>query len=102
MITIKFQSMFEGGSHKSSSAVVTCARYDVEWYENYACVIVYKDYIESGGVEFHIQADPRCAGSDTPPASHSYYHVAYVENETGKTIDKIGPFNQTIDEVKAA
>ena len=70
MITIKFQSMFENTSHKSASAVVTCARYDVDWYENHARVTVYKDYIESGGVEFNIQSDPiiEAGTEETTPA----------------------------------
>jgi hypothetical protein len=94
MITIKFQSMFENTSHKSASAVVTCARYDVDWYENHARVTVYKDYIESGGVEFHVQADPAGTKEIGEPPLLQYWHVAYVENETGKTIDRVGPFGE--------
>ena len=92
MLTIKFISTFFLGPDESCQTTVSCARYDVDQTaRDRAIVTVYKDY-SGPGVQFElISQDTASREGQMPPGPVPRFEMAYVENETGKTIDKIGP-----------
>lgn len=68
------------------SVSISCARYDVDRRDGHAFVIPHSDYVNASSVEFHIGGDS--GGPNSP------FSVAFVENEKGKTIDRIGPYEK--------
>lgn len=85
MFTLRFMS-------GADSAVVSGARYDTRHFMTSdqmraeSCIVtVYpQPTSDIGGVEFHVGGEEH------------QYPVCYVENQSGKTIDRVGPF-QTPD-----
>jgi hypothetical protein len=81
MFTLKFM---EGGN----STVVSGARYDTHYLltgdlaRAAACIVTVYPQLTSdtAGVEFHVGGE------------RQQYGVCYIENQSGKTIDRIGPF----------
>jgi hypothetical protein len=77
----------------ASSTVVACNHYDVHEKQNHALII-------ANGIEYRVHGEPviRYPAIGSPPR---HFNVAFIENQSGKTIDRIGPFEQ-VDEIKDA
>lgn len=79
MFTIKLYKNEEDGTHKTTA--LACPHYDsYDHTDGSFALILYKNHLAINGTEYHINS-PR-------PES---YDIAYVENEMGKTVDRIGP-----------
>lgn len=80
MFTLKFMSFYDDSSY--SETCVTCPHYAVYYHagSNYYEISVYKSFTSTEGVVFNV------ASKDIGKA---YWDVCYIENEAGKTINKI-------------
>ncbi len=87
MFTLKFKC-----NKEFTSATISAVRYDLKSFypqdgngqPSAAAITVYPRMTsDEGGVVFNV-------GGDHPLA----YEVAYIENQAGKTIDRIGPFGE--------
>lgn len=86
MFHLKFRRVLEEGVAETN---ISCPHYE-SWLINpqpdqslnHSDVAVYKDFTGKDGVEYHV-GGPR----------ENAYDVCFVTNDAGKTIDRIGPFN---------
>lgn len=96
MFTIKFINHYDprqtSDAAMSSETVVSCARYEVYRKANIALVTIYEK-MTGEGVEFRVHGDPTISGSEATPLSR-YFNTAFIENQSGKTIDRIGPYER--------
>lgn len=97
MFTVKFCTYFDDGTHTATS--ISCPHYSVYKRENGSfAVTTYKtmttiDSVERTVMSDHLakmtekeESEARCMDpANLPP----YFHCCYVENQSGKTIDKI-------------
>lgn len=89
MFTLRFMSFFPN-NNEDVSVVISAPHYEVYSYANgRKTVCVYKDYTGAEGIERHIMSDELAKEMAWENNYPSYYHVCYVENSAGKTIDKI-------------
>lgn len=81
MFTLKFYSYFEDGSH--THATIACPHYSV-YYNKGADVYevsIYKEHTSTEGVVYNVaQRD----------IGKPYWETCYVENSSGKTIERFG------------
>lgn len=91
MFTLRFMSFFE--EKEGVSTVISAPHYEVYTHRNGRKVVtVYKDFTTLDGIERTVMSDELAkelaAKANLGPLP-DYYHVCYVENSAGKTIDKI-------------
>lgn len=80
MFTIKLYSFF--GETEQVEVNLSCPHYEVYTHKNgVKSLIVYKDLLSTEGVTYWITDKDKLH-----PTPH--YHVCYVENAAGKTINK--------------
>lgn len=80
MFTIKFYSFFDDDA--TVEVNITCPHYEVYTRKNgVKSVIVYKDFTSVDGVEYWV-------ADKSLEFEKQHYHVCYVENAAGKTINK--------------
>lgn len=91
MFTLRFMSLFEDSEEVEN--VIAAPHYDVYTHRNgRKTVCTYKDHTSTDGVERTVMSDnlaKELAAKDNLEPLPNYYHVCYVENLAGKTIDKI-------------
>lgn len=99
MFTIKFIRNGSGQGSGEYCISVSTPRYDLDLRDKSAFVITYHnretgEFAGSSGTEFHIMN--RNAEMEADSYKHMIsrgFDVAFVTNESGKTVDRIGPFN---------
>lgn len=79
MYSVKFYSYFEG-DHRNTCHAVSCTHYCIERFQQHAVVTTFEDHTDTKGTS-------RVVANDMPT---SHFHVCFVENEKGKTIDRVG------------
>lgn len=86
MFTLKFFQFLEDNCTRQNT--ISCSHYEVVKDKHKTVVIVYKDFIGKDGVEFPIcEKIKPINGSDVHVDTG--YNVCYIENSSGKTIDRI-------------
>jgi len=85
MFTVKFISQFDDGTKCEHS--ISCPHYSVYDHGNgCSTVTVYQGFTETGGVDYEIMSDESAV---EVKYSGIYYNSCYIENDTGKTINRI-------------
>lgn len=80
MFTIKFFSFY--GAVEQVEVNLCCPHYEVYTHKNgVKSIILYKDFLATEGVTYWVTSEEQ-----NHPTPH--YHVCYVENSAGKTINK--------------
>jgi len=91
MFTLRFMSFFEDKEEVAS--VISAPHYEVYTHRNGRKVVcVFKDQTTTDGIERTVMSDDlakKLASEHNTEPLPNYYHVCYVENQSGKTIDKI-------------
>jgi len=84
MFTVKFISHFNDGT--SSERSISCPHYAIDRREDGSSeVTVYHGHNETGGVAYEVMSD-EVAMKRKPGI---YYNSCYIENDNGKTINRI-------------
>lgn len=88
MFTVKLLKHDTSGCATVKSSSFSCPHYEV-YYEGSRAVVVVHSKTGDEGIEHIIHT------SKTEPFTYNHaFDMAYVENEAGKTIDRIGPFTR--------
>lgn len=92
MFTLRFMSFFQN-ENEDVSVVISANHYEVYTYSNgRKTVCVYNDHTSTEGIERNILSDElakKLLADENIKQHRDYFHVCYVENSSGKTIDKI-------------
>jgi hypothetical protein len=77
MFTLKF-------NRDDYQRVVSATEYDKDQRDGFAFIIANGVEYQVGGVGVHA------------PKSHQPYNICFIENGSGKTIDRVGPFGHSV------
>lgn len=80
MLTLKFCNSYEDGT--SSQAVMSCSHFNVYRFSDRVEITLYKDYTSVDGVTYTLSEKD---------IERPYWQCCFVENSSGKTIDRISP-----------
>lgn len=81
MFTLKFIQHLKDGAVRQNA--ISCPHYEVITDKHKTVVIAFKDFRCVDGVEYVISEKIQSSSSDTG------YSVCFIENSSGKTIDRI-------------